>query len=78
VLAGDALILNNPSNPVIDLILTISFLNERYTDGVIEFIALKVTNSQGGKKLYIACNELDSLPSALCRLPSALPPPSCN
>lgn len=60
VLAGDALILNNPQNPVIDLILTVSFINEGHTDGVIEFIALKVTNSKGNKKLYIACNELDS------------------
>jgi hypothetical protein len=60
VLAGDVILLNEPTNPAIDLILTVTFINSGYTDGVVEFIALKVTNSKGNKKLYVACNEFDN------------------
>lgn len=60
VLAGDVILLNDQPNPAIDLVLTITFINKGYVDGVIEFIAVKVTNSKGHKKIYVACNELDS------------------
>lgn len=60
VLAGDVILLNTQNNPAIDLVLTLTFINKGYVDGVIEFIALKVTNSKGSKKLYVASNELDN------------------
>lgn len=60
VLSGDVLFLNNQPNPAIDLVLTTTFINQGYIDGIVELIALKVTNSKGNKKIYIACNELDN------------------
>lgn len=60
VLSGDVLFLNNQPNPAIDLVLTITFINQGYIDGIVELIALKVTNSKGNKKIYVACNELDN------------------
>ena len=60
VLSGDVLFLNNKINPAVDLVLTITFINNGYADTVIEFVALKVTNSKGNKKIYLACNELDT------------------
>jgi hypothetical protein len=60
VFAGDIIFLNNPSNPIVDLVLILTFINLGYVDGVIEYVALKVTNSKEQKKLYIACNEIDN------------------
>ncbi|MEW6497504.1 MAG: hypothetical protein AB1589_34125 [Cyanobacteriota bacterium] len=60
VLSGDVIFLNHQPNPAIDLVLTITFINQGYIDGIVELIALKVTNSKGNKKIYVACNELDN------------------
>lgn len=60
VLSGDVIFLNNQPNPAVDLVLTTTFINQGYIDGIIELIALKVTNSQGKRKIYVACNELDN------------------